>query len=164
MATIRQVAVELGVSKQRVARWVKNRFGNGSLTISECGGRPTYDLTEEQVMEVKRHFIGVLSVDDGASGGVSRTASGDMSQYGSQDGSRTAPEWFGDTRPYARLVETLEAQIDDLKAERREMRLQMDKLTEMLEERADEVRARDAEIRELRERLDMPWWRKLISK
>lgn len=160
MATIKQVADELGVSKQRVARWVRNHFRTDSLNLSEHGGRPTYDLTEEQVMEVKQHFIGVLSGDVGAVDGGSQTVSDGVLR----DGSRTTSEWFGDTRPYARLVEALEAQIDDLKAERREMRLQMERLTEMLEERGDEVRARDAEIRELRERLGMPWWRKLLSK
>lgn len=164
MATIKQVADELGVSKQRVARWVRNHFRTDSLTLSEHGGRPTYDLTEEQVMEVKHHFIGVLSDEVGVSDGGSHTESKGVSRDGSQDGSQTTSEWFGDTRPYARLVETLEAQIDDLKAERREMRLQMERLTGMLEERADEVRARDAEIRELRERMGMPWWRKLLSK
>ena len=160
MATIKQVADELGVSKQRVSRWVKNHFGTDSLALSECGGRPTYDLTDEQVMEVKYHFIGVLSGEAAEADGLPQTVSDGVSQ----DGSQTMPEWFGDTRPFTRLIETLEAQIDDLKAERREMRLQMDRLTTMLDERGDEVRARDAEIRALRERLDMPWWRKLLSK
>lgn len=156
MATIRQVSEELGVSKARVAKWVREHFDTASLsTLKTRGSSGAYDLTDEQVREVKQHFISVYS-DHTQEGYLCETASG--------SGSDAVGEPVSETDTTALLIEALRDQIDDLKSERREMRLQMDQLNDLLRERSDEVRARDAEIRELRSRLDLPWWKKLLGR
>lgn len=156
MATIRQISEELGVPKARVAKWVRDHFDTASLsTLKTRGSSGAYDLSDEQTREVKQHFISVYS-ERHQNAPAGATASG--------SGSNAVTEPVSEPDATALLIEALKDQIDDLKAERREMHLQMDKLNELLRERSDEVRARDAEIKELRSRLDLPWWKKLLDR
>ena len=156
MATIKQIADELGIPKQRVAKWVRNHFDTASLTTMKTrGSSGAYDLTDEQVYEVKQHFISMYEA--GAEGF-------EAVPDGSGCGSEPAPEPVREPTSTSMLVDVLMDQIEDMKQERRELRLEIAKLNERLDARDDEVRARDAEIRELRKRLDLPWWRRLIGR
>lgn len=55
MTTIKQVADDLGISKQRVAHYVRKHLDNVHRTTSQGGEAVCLD--DEQVRQVKAHFI-----------------------------------------------------------------------------------------------------------
>lgn len=62
MATIKQVADDLGISKQRVANYVRKHMKDVHRTTSQGGEAVCLD--DEQVRQVKAHFIAMAERGD----------------------------------------------------------------------------------------------------
>lgn len=62
MTTIKQVADDLGISKQRVAHYVRKHLDNVHRTTSQGGEAVCLD--DEQVRQVKAHFIAMAERGD----------------------------------------------------------------------------------------------------